>query len=99
MVANHDLNSPLSDAYLSAIYAEFQSLYAAGQGMTPPVASPLEFQTSGQQVAWSTLIPSTISTYHPTEIEVWNTTATTGGLANVTLSELQQWAAEIKAAN
>lgn len=99
VVANHDLNNPLPNQNLPAIYAEFQSLTAAAQAETPPAISPLEFQTDGPTVAWSTLVPYAITTYHPTEIEIWNTTATGDGVADISLSELQQWAAAIKAAN
>ena len=99
VVANHDLNNPLPNANLPAIYAEFQTLYSAAQAQTPPALSPLEFQSDGPTVDWSSLVPYAISTYHPTEIEIWNTTATGDGLADITQSELQQWAAQIKTAN
>ena len=99
VVANHDLDNPLPNSSLPIIYSEFQSLYTAAQAQTPPAFSPLEFQTDGQSVNWSSLIPYAITTYHPTEIEIWNTTAVPGGLANITGIELQQWAAQLKATN
>ncbi len=96
--ATHNLNDPLASADLQPIYDEFQTLYSAAQSTSPPTEAPLEFQTSGPTVDWPIVIPFGINTYHPTEIEIWNTTATgQGGLAPVTLSELQQWAAQIKA--
>lgn len=97
-VGSQGLNDPLG-SYEQQIYDEFQSLYAAAQASTPPQPSPLEFQTAGPTVDFSTVIPFGISTYHPTEIELWNTTAVPGGIAAVTFSQLQQWAALIKSAN
>ncbi len=95
--ATHSLNDPLPNADQQPVYDEFQSLYSAAQSTSPPTQSPLEFQTSGPTVDWAVVIPFGIDTYHPSEIEIWNTTATgQGGLAPVTLTELQQWAAEIK---
>ncbi len=98
VVANEDLNDPLPNN-LGPIYSEFQALYADGQAASPPTLSPLEFQVFGPTITWTTVMPFGISTYHPTEIEVWNSTATNqpGGYADITESELQQWAAEIKA--
>ncbi len=100
VVANEDLNDPLGNN-LQPIYSEFQTLYSAAQAATPPEPSPLEFQTLGPTVVWTTVLPFGISTYHPTEIEVWNSTATKepGGYADITESELQQWSAEIKSSN
>jgi hypothetical protein len=101
VVANHNLDDPVPTNEVPD-YIEFQTLYNAAVTAAPPVISPLEFQTAGPDVAWSTVIPFAISTYHPTEIEVWNTTNTTtnpnpsGGLAPVSLSQLQQWAARLK---
>jgi hypothetical protein len=95
--ATHNLNDPLLNSDQQPVYDEFQSLYSAAQSSSPPTLSPLEFQTSGPTVDWPVVIPFGITTYHPTEIEIWNTTATgQGGLAPITLSELQQWAAELK---
>lgn len=98
VVANHDLDNPLPNASLPTIYAEFQTLNTAAQSATPPTISPLEFQSDGQSVNWSSLVPYAITTYQPTEIEIWNTTAVAGGLANITAAELLQWAGQIKAA-
>ena len=99
VVANEDFDVPLPNN-LQPIYSEFQTLYANAQAASPPTLSPLEFQTFGPTVDWSTVVPAAISMYHPTEIEVWNSIATgaNGGYANITLTELQQWAAEIKGA-
>ena len=98
VLANHDLDNPILSTETQD-YAEFQALYVQAQAASPPALSPLEFQTAGPTVNWPTVIPFAISTYHPTEIEMWNTTATAGGLAPVTLVELLQWSAQIKAAN
>ena len=98
VLANHDLDDPILSTEAQD-YAEFQTLYAQAQAASPPMLSPLEFQTAGQSVDWPSVIPFAISTYHPTEIEIWNSTAVPGGLAPITLAELQQWAAQIKAAN
>ncbi len=99
VVANHDLNNPLPNPNLPAIYGEFEALTTAAQAATPPTVSPLEFQSDGPTVDWSTLVPYAITTYHPTEIEIWNTKATGDGQADISLSELQEWAAQIKAGN
>lgn len=98
VLANHDLDDPILSTEAQD-YAEFQTLYAQSQAASPPVLSPLEFQTTGPSVDWPNVIPFAISTYHPTEIEIWNSTAVPGGLAPITLAQLQQWAAQIKAAN
>ena len=99
VLANHGLDDPIGSSQLP-LYSEFQTLYAAAAGAHPPTLAPLEFQTSGPTVDWPTVIPFAITTYHPTEIEIWNTTATgAGGLAPITLSELQQWAAQLKASD
>ena len=98
VVATHSLNDPLSNADLQPIYNEFQSLYNAAQSSSPATESPLEFQTTVPTINWPVVIPFGITTYHPTEVEIWNTTAIgQGGLAPITMSELQQWAAQIKA--
>ena len=98
VVANEDLNDPLGRR-LRPICDEFQTLYDEAKAQTPPGMSPLEFQTLGPTVDWARVIPYGITTYHPTEIEVWNSTATRepGGWANISQSELQQWEAQIKA--
>ncbi len=98
VLANHDLDDPILSTETQD-YAEFQALDAQAQAASPPALSPLEFQTAGPTVDWPTVIPFAIGTDHPTEIEMWNTTATAGGLAPVTLVELQQWSAQIKAAH
>lgn len=96
VVANHGFNDPVGSSQLP-LYSEFQTLYATAQSASPPTLSPLEFQTTSPSDDFATVIPFAISTYHPTEIEMWNSTATgPGGLASVTMSELQQWAAKIK---
>lgn len=96
VLANHDLDDPILSTETQD-YAEFQALYNAAQLTSPPTRLPLEFQTIGPtQVDFAVTIPFGIVTYHPTEIEMWNTTAVPGGLAPVTLAELQQWAAQIQ---
>lgn len=91
VVANHGLQSPLN-ADAQPIYAEFTNLYnaAAASGSI----SPLEFQTYGPTVDWTSAIALGL-TYHPTEIEVWDTTAA-GGQAPLTQSQLQGWATSLK---
>ncbi len=93
VVANHGLNAPLSPAAVP-IYDNFQTLYSQAIGMNPPQLSPLEFQTDGPTVDWPIVVAYGL-TYHPTEIEIWDTTAA-GGVANISLSELQSWAASLK---
>jgi hypothetical protein len=96
VVANHGLQSPLATG-AQPIYAEFTTLYNQAQAQTPPTLSPLEFQTYGPTVDWPSAIALGL-TYHPTEIEVWDTVAA-GGQAPLTLTQLQQFAAQLKAAN
>jgi hypothetical protein len=93
VIANHGLNDPLTTDAMP-IYAEFSNLYTEAQAQTPPAISPLEFQTYGPTVDWPTVIPYGL-TFHPTEIEVWDTTAA-GGQAPLTLQQLQSWAASLK---
>ena len=91
VVANHGLQSTLT-ANALALYPEFTALY--DQAVAAGTVSPLEFQTYSPTVDW----PSTIAlglTYHPTEIEIWDTQAA-GGQAPLTLAQLQGWAAELK---
>lgn len=96
VVANHGLQDPLATG-AQPIYAEFTTLYNQAAGQTPPTLSPLEFQTDGPTVDWPSAIALGL-TYHPTEIEVWDTVAA-GGQAPLTLAQLQQFAAQIKAGN
>jgi len=91
VVANHGLNVPLTTGAMP-VYAEFTNLYNEAQ--TQGTISPLEFQTLSPTVDWPTVIASGL-TYHPTEIEVWDTTAA-GGSAPLTLQQLQSWAASLK---
>ena len=98
VLANHDFDDPIPSNQTQD-YAEFQALYLGAQSASPPTLSPLEFQTLGPTVNWSTAIPFAISTYQPTEIEIWNTTASGAGTAPVSSAELLQWAAQIKASN
>ncbi len=91
VVANHGLQDPLTtDA--APIYEEFQTLYS--QAQAAGTLSPLEFQTYGPTVDWTTAIPFGL-TYHPTEIEIWDTVAA-GGLAPLSQSQLAGWAASLK---
>jgi hypothetical protein len=81
VLANHGLQMPLTTG-ATPLYAEFTVL-----------GPPLEFQTYGPAVNW----PQTIAyglTFNPTEIEIWQTTQG-GGYAVITLTQLQQWAAEL----
>ncbi len=96
VVANHGLDSPIGPEQ-EPIYAEFTALYQQAQGHTPPAPAPLEFQTAGPTVDWPTVFALGL-TYHPTEFEIWDTTAA-GGLAPLSLAQLQQFAAQIAAAN
>lgn len=93
VVANHGLQTVLTtDA--STVYPEFTALYTQAAAATPATISPLEFQTYSPSVDW----PSTIAlglTYHPTEIEIWDTTSA-GGSAPLTQAQLSGWAAMLK---
>jgi hypothetical protein len=82
VIANHGLQDPLSNAAVP-IYAEFQNLGPA-----------IEFQTISPTVDWSSAIQLGL-TYMPTEIEIWQTVAA-GGQANLSQSQLQQWADDLK---
>ncbi len=91
VVANHGLQTTLTPDAIP-IYAEFQTL--SSQATAAGTISPLELQTYGPTVDW----PSTISlglTYHPTEIEIWDT-VTAGGLAPLSQTQLQSWANSLK---
>ena len=96
VVANHGLNDPLAPAAVP-IYNEFQNLYSQAAATTPPTISPLEFQTDGPNVNWPAVITYGL-TYHPTELEIWDTVAA-GGTANISQSQLASWAASLKSAN
>jgi hypothetical protein len=96
VVANHGLQVPLTTA-AEAIYAEFQTLYSQAQAQTPPATSPLELQTYNQSVDWNSTIALGL-TYHPTEIEIWDTVAA-GGLAALSATQLQTWASELKSSS
>jgi len=80
VVANQGLEDPLSSEFngvLLPLYAAFQTLYQQAQKQNPPSASPLEFQTSAANVDWDGAVQVGLM-YHPTEIEVWDTTAANG---------------------
>ena len=81
ILANHGLQPTLT-ASANPLYAQFQVL-----------GPPLEFQSYGPTVDWNATIALGL-TYHPTEIEIWNTTQA-GGAAQITPAQLAQWAAEI----
>lgn len=89
VVANHGLQAPIGPVQ-QPIYDEFQHLYAQAN---PPGNSPVEFQTYGPTVDWPSAIALGL-TYHPTEIEVWDTVAA-GGSAPLTQAQLQSWAATL----
>ena len=93
VVANHDLVDPLNSGN-NGVYGEFTTLYNQAIAATPATVSPLEFQTLSPTEDWTTAIPLGL-TYHPTEIEIWDTTAA-GGSAPLTLAQLQSWAAALK---
>jgi hypothetical protein len=82
VVANHGLQNPLSNAAMP-IYTEFQNLGPA-----------IEFQAIAPTVDWPSAIQLGL-TYKPTEIEIWQTVAA-GGQANLSQSQLQQWANDLK---
>ena len=93
VVANHALVDPVIASEVP-IYQEFQNLYQQAIAINPNTRSFLEFQTDSPTVDWPTTIAFGL-TYHPSEIEIWDTTAA-GGTAQITQSELQQWEQEIK---
>lgn len=93
VVANHDLVDPLNSGN-NGVYGEFTTLYNQAVAATPATTSPLEFQTLSPTEDWTTAIPLGL-TYHPTEIEIWDTVAA-GGSAPLTLSQLQSWAVALK---
>lgn len=93
VIANHGLNDPPAAGAIP-IYNNFETLYT--QAVAAKTISPLEFQTDGPTVDWNTVIPYAISTYDPTEIEVWDTTAVKGGAAPLTQTQLAAWATQIK---
>jgi hypothetical protein len=82
VIANHGLQNPLSNAAMP-IYAEIQKLGPA-----------IEFQTISPTVDWPSAIQLGL-TYLPSEIEIWQTVAA-GGQANLTQTQLQQWASDLK---
>ncbi len=94
VVANQGLEDPLSSEFngiLLPLYAAFQTLYQQAQQQNPPSESPLEFQTSAANVNWDGAIEVGLM-YHPTEIEVWDTTAANGP-APIGTTQLQTYAA------
>ena len=91
VVANHGLQTSMN-ASQPALYDEFTALYNAA--VAAGTVSPLEFQTVSPTVDW----PDTITlglTFHPTEIEVWDTEAA-GGQAPLTQDQLAGWAASLQ---
>ena len=80
IVANHGLQSPLA-AGAMPIYAELLTL-----------GPPMEFQGISPAIDWDASIALAM-TYHPSEIEIWPTTAA-GGSADISQTQLQTWAAE-----
>ena len=93
VVANHGLQSPLAPGAVP-IYTEFTNLYNEALAAHPPSMSPLEFQTYSPTVDWPTTIALGL-TYHPSEIEIWDTTAA-GGAAPLTQAQLQSWATSLQ---
>jgi hypothetical protein len=80
IIANHGLQNPLSNGALP-VYGEFTAL-----------GGPIEMQTISPTVDWNAAIALAI-TYHPTEIEIWQTTQA-GGQAVISLAQLQLWSSE-----
>ena len=99
VVANEDFDVPLPKD-LAPIYDEIQELRHQAWSARPRELSPLEFQVLGPTIDWAAVVPAAIGTYHPTEIEVWSSTATRrpGGYADITEAQLQRWSAELKVA-
>jgi hypothetical protein len=93
VIANHGLQNPLAPGALP-LYSEFQNLYNQAQAQTPPSESPLEFQSYAPTVDWDSTIQLGL-TYHPTEIEIWDTVAA-GGNADISTAQLQNYASELK---
>ncbi len=81
ILANHGLQ-PTLNADAPPIYAEFTTL-----------GPPLEFQSIGPTVNWDQTIALGL-TFHPTEIEIWQTTQG-GGSAVISYTQLQTYAGEI----
>jgi hypothetical protein len=81
VVANHGLQPTLTNDAVP-LYSEFAT-----------IGPPIEFQTYGPTVDWNATVSFAL-TYHPTELEVWDTTQA-GGSASITLTQLQQFASEI----
>ena len=81
VIANHGLQPTLTTSAM-LLYPEFTVL-----------GPPLEFQSYGPTVDWNATIAFGL-TYHPSEIEIWQTTQA-GGQAVITLAQLQLWASEI----
>lgn len=93
VVANHGFQPTLA-ANAMPVYNEFQTLYS--QAIAANTISPLEFQSDGPTVDWTQTIPDALA-YHPTEFEMWDTTAVSGGQAPLTQAQLASFAAQIKA--
>jgi hypothetical protein len=82
VIANHGLQSPLASGAIP-VYDEIAVLGPA-----------IEFQTVSPTVDWSAAFALGL-TYHPTEVEIWQTTAA-GGQADLSLTQLQTFAAELR---
>jgi hypothetical protein len=81
VLANHGLDVPLATDAMP-VYAELSLLGGA-----------VEFQTYGPTVSWDAVVRSALQ-YHPTELEIWDTTAA-GGAAPLSQAQLQMYASEI----
>jgi hypothetical protein len=77
VVANHGLNADLRPGAVR-VYEEIKKLGA-----------PIEFQTVAPNVDWNKTIEKGL-TYHPTEIETWNS-KDAGGSADYTIDDLMKW--------
>ena len=84
VVANEGLDVTFNSA-LAQLYTAF-----------PTVGPPLQFQTYNPFVNWDQTIAIGI-TYHPSQIEIWDTTAAPKGQAVLTTAQLQSYAAMVAA--
>jgi hypothetical protein len=88
VIANHALQNPVA-SQLAPIYVEFLNL---GDPVELQTISPEKEATLGE--SWDSIIQLGIQTYHATEVEIWQTTAS-GGQADISQSDLDGWSAEL----
>jgi hypothetical protein len=82
VIANHGLNDELRPGAIR-VYEEIKKL-----------GPPIEFQTVAPNVDWEKTIARGLS-YHPTEIETWNS-HDADGPAQYTAADLARWKAELE---